>query len=358
MPRAARTVPWLEVRDGVYYVLWYVPAKPGSEARTKRLSLRTRDADEAQDRYIAFLKQGSDVYRGNDGLTVGQALTDYEREHVNGVTMRNGRAEPRMVAKKRTEACIGHLRRHLGDDQVKSLNIARCEWYLGQRRADPRPVSDSTVRRELSILIAAINHEVKRERVEFNTRRMELPAASHPSERWLTLPELAALRSAGDQHIRDFVDIAYYTASRARAVETMSLFQVKLSECQINLDKPDAVRTKKRRPVVPIDTALRPVVERLYAEAVEQGRSTLLSRTSRVQVAFKRAVVAAGLATTGPMKVTPHTLRHTRATHLLQSGVSVWDVAKLLGDTVGTVEKVYGHHCTNALSSALKKAAE
>lgn len=351
MPRVARTIPWLEVRDGVYYVYWY------AKGRTGRLSLRTRDAAEAQSRYVHFLKQGTDVYRGNDGLTVGEVLTDYEKEHVNGVVMRNGRAEPRMVAKARTEACIGHLRRHLGSDKVASLNVSRCEWYLDRRRNDERPVADSTVRRELSILVAAINHDVKRERVEFNTRKLELPAASHPNERWLTLTELAALRTAAlavDQRTRDFVDVAYYTASRARAVETLSLFQVRLAENQIALDKPDAVKTKKRRPVVPIDDELRPVVERLYTDAVECGRTSLFPVTSRIQIRFQKAVTAAGLATSGPMKVTPHTLRHTRATHLLQAGVSVWEVAKLLGDTVGTVERVYGHHCTDALAGALR----
>ena len=39
----------------------------------------------------------------------------------------------------------------------------------------------------------------------------------------------------------------------------------------------------------------------------------------------------------------PHLLRHSRATHMLMDGDSPYKVAKLLGDTLATVERVYGH---------------
>lgn len=357
MPRAAREVPWLEVRDGVYYVYWY--DKPGK--RTRRLSFRTGDAAQAAGRYAEFLRQGADVYnrQSDDGPTVNEVLSHYEQEHVNGTIVRNGRVEPRMVAKGRTMVCIGHLRRHLGPDPVKNLGVTACEGYLAKRRADPFPVSDPTVRREISILAAAINHDAKRKRVEFNTRHLWLPAASHPKNEWLTYDQLDALRRTAVELkadvVRDFTEVAYYTASRSDAVMTLSLFQVKLAENQIALDKPGAVKTKKRRPTVPIDDALRPTIERLYAEAVAAGRTYLLPPVGnrsdrRILEHFKTVAKAAGL----PTNVTPHTLRHTRATHLLQKGASIWEVAKLLGDTVATVDRVYGHHCTEAVAEALK----
>jgi integrase len=42
--------------------------------------------------------------------------------------------------------------------------------------------------------------------------------------------------------------------------------------------------------------------------------------------------------------VTPHTLRHTAATWLMQAGVDMWTAAGYLGMTVKTLERVYGHH--------------
>ena len=40
----------------------------------------------------------------------------------------------------------------------------------------------------------------------------------------------------------------------------------------------------------------------------------------------------------------PHVLRHPRATHMLMDGESIYKVARLLGGTVATLERVYGHH--------------
>src|SRR5215470_3614182 len=42
--------------------------------------------------------------------------------------------------------------------------------------------------------------------------------------------------------------------------------------------------------------------------------------------------------------VTPHTLRRTAATWLMQGGTDIWTAAGYLGMTVQTLERVYGHH--------------
>jgi integrase len=50
--------------------------------------------------------------------------------------------------------------------------------------------------------------------------------------------------------------------------------------------------------------------------------------------------------------VTPHVLRHTCATWLMQRGVPIWDAAGFLGMTRETLERVYGHHHPDFLRSA------
>ncbi len=52
--------------------------------------------------------------------------------------------------------------------------------------------------------------------------------------------------------------------------------------------------------------------------------------------------------------VTPHILRHTRATWLVQSGIDLWEAAGTLGMSVQMLEEVYGHHSPDFQ----KKAAE
>jgi site-specific recombinase XerC len=44
-------------------------------------------------------------------------------------------------------------------------------------------------------------------------------------------------------------------------------------------------------------------------------------------------------------------LRHSRATHMLMDGEDPYKVAKLLGDTLATAERVYGHYDVDYLKT-------
>lgn len=51
-------------------------------------------------------------------------------------------------------------------------------------------------------------------------------------------------------------------------------------------------------------------------------------------------------------KVTPHIMRHTRATWLMKAGIDPWEAAGHLGMSVQTLIKHYGHHHPNFQSRA------
>ena len=70
-----------------------------------------------------------------------------------------------------------------------------------------------------------------------------------------------------------------------------------------------------------------------------------------VKNAFARAVDVAGLDLTDG-NVTPHTLRHTAATWLMQRGVDPWEAAGFLGMSVQVLIDTYGHHHPNHLRGA------
>lgn len=67
-----------------------------------------------------------------------------------------------------------------------------------------------------------------------------------------------------------------------------------------------------------------------------------------VKKGFKTAVGLAGLRG----KVTPHTLRHTAATWLMQRGVPIWEAAGFLGMSPEVLQDTYGHHHPDFLQGA------
>jgi integrase len=69
---------------------------------------------------------------------------------------------------------------------------------------------------------------------------------------------------------------------------------------------------------------------------------------SSVKKGFRSAVRLARL----PRRVTPHTLRHTAATWLMQRGVPLWEAAGFLGMSPEVLEDTYGHHHPDYLQGA------
>lgn len=356
MPRQKRDFPWVEAEpNGVFYVHWY----DERSQRTKRRSLGTRDKTEAQDRFAQFLVHGVDVMQPErpSELTVRQAVDDYIREHVRKKTVR----QPVI------ENSLAWVVAFFGDTPLKDIGVPQCERYADARRSgvltrpdSPRskPVaSDGTIRLELAYLSAAARHSAKWQRISrANLPELQMPPQPRPRQLFLYPDELRKLRDHATGRAAAFIELAYYTGSRRGAIEALTWFQVDLDKGRINLAKPGEQRTNKRRPVVPIDPALRPTLLRLKKEATNEY---VLGSTSSIDWPLYTAARAAGLDTLPEReqrpagRLGPHVLRHTRATHLLWAGKAPWAVAQLLGDSLDTILANYGHHCPGYLSEVL-----
>lgn len=350
------TIPWLKKRNGVHYVYWYDTTT--TPVRTKRLSLGTGDDLEAQKRYAAFLAGGTGVLspKRPAGLTVWAALDDYLREHI---------AE-KAVDQDRAKDIARHLKAFWEEnDLLKTVDIPASRAYAaarregkiggGIRRKNPAG-ADSTIRRELVVLRAAAGHALRWKRITAaDMPSLELPAEGVREEIWLTQAEMAVVLGRATGRLKDFLMLLYYTGARRSSIERLTRFQIDLKAGRINLSSPKETKlqrtSKKRRPVVPLFSEIRPTVERLMGD--NKDSEYLFGDPRDMYRDFVAHLTALGLAE----KAFPHIVRHSRATHLLQDGVDLYAVARLLGDTVATVERVYGHHSADYLEQAIQGRA-
>ena len=171
------------------------------------------------------------------------------------------------------------------------------------------------------------------------------PGANPPRERWLTRSEAARFlfHARRHQHLRRMILLGLYTGSRPGVVLKLTWDQIDFrSEIMHRVPVGAKQDEKKRAPKVKLGRRILAHLRRwrrLDGKDVKvichyKGRAV-----AEPWQTWGRACEAAGLK-----GVTPHVLRHTRATWMMQAGVPIWDAAGFLGMTVKTLESVYGHH--------------
>ncbi len=340
MPRPRATEPKFSLarRDGRYCVEWW------EDGRARRVSCRTIHVAEAR-QFLAAFRAARSTPVPPEAPTIGAILDGYEAERwplVHSPTLRY--------------SCQA-LRRHLGDLSAALLTKQVVGRYVASRRKEGRrhastrhlasqpPLSDGTVVRELVQLRAALKWAV-REKWITEAPYVPMPAAPPPRDRWLTLDDAHRLLDCCRQpHVRMFAALALYTGARTSALLELRWDQVRLDARLIDLGHG---RGNKKRAKVPISDGLgaelRKALEvRTSDFVVEHGGERIRS----VKTGFRAACQRAGLA-----DVTPHVLRHTAATLMVQGGVSLEQVAAFLGNSKEIIERVYGHHSPEWLRPA------
>lgn len=269
----------------------------------------------------------------NADLTVNEILDAYLTEHV----------EHKVVDKFRQNYGANHVKNHLGRLPIADIDIPKCRKYVKERAQEE--AQNSTIRRELTILRAAANHALRWRKITPDQMpQFELPEEGEPDTvMWFTKEQMVAMfRECSSGKLACFIRICYFTGARRRSVERLWKSQIDLMGQRIHLWRPGEKITKKRRPTVPLYPEIRPSVDWLMQNS---GTQYLFGAHHDFYKPFAKLTKRLGF------EGHPHMLRHSRATHMLQEGESVFKVAKLLGDSVATVERVYGHSSVEFLAT-------
>ncbi len=316
MPRK-RAAPrlWLDKKRGQWAIL-----DGGRFIRTGCSETERRGAEKQLAEYLGKKHQPE---RGPDPL-IADVLLVYAREHV-----------PHIAGAKNTTYNISSLVGWWGSQSTSNVTAASCRAYAASRSA-------GGARRDLEVLRAAIGYWHSQYGPLVSVPRIVLPPKSEPRERWLTRSEAARLLWAArrTEHLRRFILLALYTGSRSKNVLGLRWEQVDLV-AGVMSRRADGERDQatKRAPPVRLGRRILSHLRRWRAQDDDYVCAYDGEPVMKLRRSFPQAVRRAGLK-----EVTPHTLRHTAATWLMQAGVEPWEAAGFLGMSVDILQRTYAKH--------------
>ena len=304
------------------------------------------EAERALGEYLVSKSAKPDSPQQRERITVGDCLTLYAEEH--GPTV----ADPARMA-----WAIDALAPFWGEQPVSAVTANTCRRYARERK-----VGDGTVRRELGVLRASLNH-CEREGYLVNAPVVTLPGKPAPKDRWLSRDEAAALlratrRHAKTRHLARFILIGLYTGTRPGAIRALGWNpsttggHIDLAQGVLYRAPAAARQSNKRQTPVKLTRRLQAHLRRWHA--MDGGMGPVVRYQGRAIAEVKSRTWQALCRAAGVEHCTPHVLRHTAATWMMQRGARPWDAAGFLGMTVETLESVYGHHSPNFQGSAVE----
>jgi integrase len=315
---------WLAKRK-CFYITWT------EHGRSRECSTSTADREQAEIHFAEWLRGRGRRAGPSDpaAILVTDILSEYAQERG-----------PKVAAPERIAYAVDALTDFFEGNSVAEVTPRTCTRYVEKRGR-----SAGTARRELGVLRAAINYAHRSGRL---TRpvTVELPDRPEPRDRWLTRTEAARLiRAARTPQARLymplFVLIGLYTGRRKEAILSLRWPQVNLEAGTINFEISGRRRTNKRRGIIRIPQRLLPHLRRARKRGTEMGYVLHINgyRIGDIKKGFAAACERAGIA-----GASPHTLKHTAATWLMQAGTDPWQAAGFLSTSVETLLRVYGHH--------------
>jgi len=234
---------------------------------------------------------------------------------------------------------IRKLGKWWGEMRVAEITAKTCRAYSAFRKAPP------SARRELAFLNAAVGHWHKEHGPLAVVPVIVLPPKPLPRQNFMTRDEAAAfLRFArSTSHLARFFLIGWYTGSRRDVIAGLKWSMINLETATMLRKEHGAIETKKKAPPVRMGARLMAHLRR-WKKMDGKGAVYVVNyrgkRIARPVSSWERVREKAGL----PEYVTPHILRHSRATTMMRAGVNPWDAANALGMSLEVLTKVYGHH--------------
>ncbi len=167
----------------------------------------------------------------------------------------------------------------------------------------------------------------------------------------------ALVAAAKTERDRLIVQVGLYLGLRCSEITDLRIERIDLAKSQVFVAHGKGDKDR----YVPIPERLRPLLQAWIGDRREGLLFTSRSRGGRlsnraVQRLFKGIARKAGIAgVEQARKVTPHKLRHTYATTLLEKGANIRELQELLGHSSVATTEIYTHVVTSRLKGVVDR---
>jgi integrase/recombinase XerD len=279
--------------------------------------------------------------------------------YLRHLTIERGLSDHTIDAYRRDLSGYAAWLQHAGADDVDAVTPAVVTEFAAARASEePKPAASSLARLQSSV--RGLHRFLVREGLapDDPTQRLRPPRQPQRLPKALSIDEVERLLAAPSPDeplgLRDraLLELLYATGARVSEAISLDVDDLAAGDVLRLRGKGDKER------IVPVGSfaqaAVAAYVTRVRPELAAKGRATAklflgargapLSRQSAwlvIQSAAERAQLSA--------HVSPHTLRHSFATHLLQGGADVRVVQELLGHSSVATTQIYTHVTVDTL---------
>jgi integrase len=315
--------------------------------------------------WMSFMFEGRQVRRstGTEDRRLAEAiLGKIKCQIVEGRFFEKAKEEPRtffeMMDRFATEHApkqatyprlliyVRHLKGFFGNSPLDQVTPKRIVEYKNKRYADG--VKPATINRELTTLKKAFN--LARREWEWCSdnpvTRVSMEKENNARDRWLTRHEQARVLAPAAEWLRDIVIFAVNTGLRMGEILALTWGAVDFSRRTLMV-----LRSKNgERRTIPLNrTVLEILAKRMEIRPASTEHVFWSEAGTQLDGPNLRRAFRLILKKSGIVDFHFHDLRHTFATRMVQAGVDLYKVQRLLGHKSPQMTQRYAHHYPESL---------
>ncbi|MHB8339141.1 MAG: tyrosine-type recombinase/integrase [Ignavibacteriaceae bacterium] len=327
-------------KNGNYYIYYFNRA-----GKRNSISTKTKIKSEA----LSFLTSFRQILKEKESLkTIPISLKDFSFEYLK---YSESIHSPNTT--KSIKSFFNNLNDYFGNCALTDLNKDKLSDYSQERS---KQVSAYVVKREFAYLSVVINYALGKKYLCENPIK-GIKKIKLPEKLPLFFSEMEfqiLLNVTESKDLRDLFTFGVNTGLREMELITLRWTQIDFRNRLLILDNRNHLTKSKKIRNIPLNLkAMQVLTER---QIIENSDFVFTYKSEPIKQhfishKFKKIIIKSGL---NP-KLNVHSLRHTFASWLIQSGVSIYSIQKLLGHSDPKMTFIYSHLRSDDLMDSVNK---